>query len=210
MPAITTGNLTFRNHCENQREIIRVMKAAAKNRPQQASPAHSVGVHPAGSRARVLLIERLRALRPGRRVRQPGDEPDGAVPQPGDADAGAVFAADVPSQLGAHAHPGEHPGPLHGAGLPARWSASSRRSAATPYDVVGITSIIPNQLKVKKMCELVRQYQPQAKIVVGGHIANVPDLAQPIDADLHRPRRGRRVVPPLPGRGPRPAAPPSA
>jgi radical SAM superfamily enzyme YgiQ (UPF0313 family) len=51
------------------------------------------------------------------------------------------------------------------------------------YDVVGITSIIPNIFKVKKMCELVRQYLPNATIVVGGHIANVPDLHERIDAD---------------------------
>ena len=51
------------------------------------------------------------------------------------------------------------------------------------YDVVGISSIVPNILKVKKMCELVRQYQPDATIVVGGHVANVPDLAERIDAD---------------------------
>jgi radical SAM superfamily enzyme YgiQ (UPF0313 family) len=51
------------------------------------------------------------------------------------------------------------------------------------YDVVGISSIIPNQLKVQKMCALIRQYLPHAKIVVGGHIANIPDLARRIDAD---------------------------
>ena len=51
------------------------------------------------------------------------------------------------------------------------------------YDVVGISSIIPNVLKVRKMCELVRRYQPGATIVVGGHIANVPDLGERIDAD---------------------------
>jgi radical SAM superfamily enzyme YgiQ (UPF0313 family) len=51
------------------------------------------------------------------------------------------------------------------------------------YDVVGITSIMSNVLKVKKMCELVRRYLPGAKIVVGGHIANVSDLHQRIDAD---------------------------
>jgi len=51
------------------------------------------------------------------------------------------------------------------------------------YDVVGISSIIPNMLKVKKMCEIVRRYQPDATIVVGGHIANVPDLHERIDAD---------------------------
>jgi radical SAM superfamily enzyme YgiQ (UPF0313 family) len=51
------------------------------------------------------------------------------------------------------------------------------------YDVIGISSIIPNQAKVRKMCELIRQYQPLATIVVGGHIANIPDLARLIDAD---------------------------
>jgi radical SAM superfamily enzyme YgiQ (UPF0313 family) len=51
------------------------------------------------------------------------------------------------------------------------------------YDVIGITSIVSNVLKVKKMCELIREYQPDAVIVVGGHIANVPDLGKKIDAD---------------------------
>ena len=51
------------------------------------------------------------------------------------------------------------------------------------YDVVGISSIIPNQFKVKKMCELIRRYLPSATIVVGGHIANVSDLSERIDAD---------------------------
>lgn len=51
------------------------------------------------------------------------------------------------------------------------------------YDVVGISSIIPNVLKVQKMCELVRQYLPNAQIVIGGHIANMPDLTDRIDAD---------------------------
>ena len=51
------------------------------------------------------------------------------------------------------------------------------------YDVIGITSIIPNEQKVKKMCELIRHYQPHAQIVIGGHIANIPDLRKKIDAD---------------------------
>ena len=51
------------------------------------------------------------------------------------------------------------------------------------YDVIGITSIIPNIYKVRHMCALIRQYQPNAKIVVGGHIANVPDLERQIDVD---------------------------
>jgi radical SAM superfamily enzyme YgiQ (UPF0313 family) len=51
------------------------------------------------------------------------------------------------------------------------------------YDVVGIGSIPLNILKVRKMCGLVREYQPWATIVVGGHVANIPDLARWIDAD---------------------------
>ena len=51
------------------------------------------------------------------------------------------------------------------------------------YDIVGISSIVPNVFKVKKMCELIRRYLPNATIVIGGHIANVPDLADRIDAD---------------------------
>ncbi|MGI9519079.1 MAG: B12-binding domain-containing radical SAM protein [Pirellulaceae bacterium] len=51
------------------------------------------------------------------------------------------------------------------------------------YDIIGIGSITINVLKVKKMCELVRQYQPKATIVVGGHVANLPDLERRIDAD---------------------------
>src|SRR3990167_3633284 len=52
------------------------------------------------------------------------------------------------------------------------------------YDIVGISSIPLNVLKVRKMCELVRHYQPLATIVVGGHIANVRNLDEQIDADF--------------------------
>jgi len=51
------------------------------------------------------------------------------------------------------------------------------------YDVVGISSIMPNLGKVQKMCALVREHLPEAVIVVGGHIANIPDLDRQIDAD---------------------------
>jgi hypothetical protein len=51
------------------------------------------------------------------------------------------------------------------------------------YDIVGISSIILNQRKVKAMCEMARRHLPHATIVVGGHIANLPHLAQRIDAD---------------------------
>lgn len=51
------------------------------------------------------------------------------------------------------------------------------------YDIVGISAIIPNVGKVKKMCELIRQHQPGAMIVVGGHIANKDNIHEIIDAD---------------------------
>lgn len=51
------------------------------------------------------------------------------------------------------------------------------------YDIIGISGIVPNTGKVRKMCELIRRYQPDATIVVGGHISNKEGLAEIIDAD---------------------------
>jgi radical SAM superfamily enzyme YgiQ (UPF0313 family) len=51
------------------------------------------------------------------------------------------------------------------------------------YDIVGISAILPNTGKVKKMCSLIRCHLPNATIVVGGHIANLPDLSQRIAVD---------------------------
>jgi radical SAM superfamily enzyme YgiQ (UPF0313 family) len=52
-----------------------------------------------------------------------------------------------------------------------------------PYDIVGISAIMPNLIKVQTMCRLVREHLPQAILVVGGHVANVPNLRRRIDAD---------------------------
>ena len=51
------------------------------------------------------------------------------------------------------------------------------------YDIVGISSIIPNVGKVREMCKLIRQYLPHARIVVGGHIANKAGIQESINAD---------------------------
>ena len=51
------------------------------------------------------------------------------------------------------------------------------------YDIVGISAITPNTEKVRKMCQLIREQLPAATIVVGGHVANIPDLDERIDAD---------------------------
>jgi len=55
--------------------------------------------------------------------------------------------------------------------------------SSAEYDIIGISSIIPNVGKVRKMCALIREHQPQATVVVGGHVANLPDIAERIDAD---------------------------
>jgi radical SAM superfamily enzyme YgiQ (UPF0313 family) len=54
---------------------------------------------------------------------------------------------------------------------------------SVPYDIVGISGILPNVGKVRRMCELVRRHQPHATIVVGGHVANRPGLRELVDAD---------------------------
>ncbi len=51
------------------------------------------------------------------------------------------------------------------------------------YDIVGISAIMPNLLKLKEMCRLIRKHQPKATIVVGGHISNLSDLAERIEVD---------------------------
>jgi len=51
------------------------------------------------------------------------------------------------------------------------------------YDIIGIGGIAPNLGKIKKMCEMIRTYQPAATIVIGGHIANLDDIERRLDAD---------------------------
>lgn len=51
------------------------------------------------------------------------------------------------------------------------------------YDIIGIGAIIPNLAKVRYMCEIIRKHQPEAKLIIGGHVANYPDLDRLVDAD---------------------------
>jgi len=51
------------------------------------------------------------------------------------------------------------------------------------YDIVAISAIPPNYLKAKEMCRLIREIQPKAKIVVGGHISGLPDVKKRLGAD---------------------------
>jgi radical SAM superfamily enzyme YgiQ (UPF0313 family) len=61
--------------------------------------------------------------------------------------------------------------------------AFARELTANRYDIVGISSIIVNVLKVREMCRMVRELSPDSVIVVGGHVAAIPGLEKMIDAD---------------------------
>jgi len=52
-----------------------------------------------------------------------------------------------------------------------------------PYDVIGISSIMTNLQKVRKMVRLIGKHQPNAKVVIGGHIANISELEKWTGAD---------------------------
>ncbi len=58
-----------------------------------------------------------------------------------------------------------------------------REIADNDYDIVGISAIIPNIGKVERMCRLIREHLPGAAIVIGGHIANMSDLADRVEVD---------------------------
>ena len=59
----------------------------------------------------------------------------------------------------------------------------ARELTANHYDVVGISSIIPNVGKAREMCRMVRELLPDAVIVVGGHVAAIPGVETMMDAD---------------------------
>jgi radical SAM superfamily enzyme YgiQ (UPF0313 family) len=61
--------------------------------------------------------------------------------------------------------------------------AFEKELASHPYDIVGISGIIPNFGKVHEMCRRVRQLSPQSVIVVGGHVAGIPGIEDMLDAD---------------------------
>jgi radical SAM superfamily enzyme YgiQ (UPF0313 family) len=59
----------------------------------------------------------------------------------------------------------------------------ARELTKNHYDVVGISSIIVNVHKVQEMCRMVRELSPKSVIVVGGHVAAIPNLEATLDAD---------------------------
>jgi len=58
-----------------------------------------------------------------------------------------------------------------------------REELAEGYDFVGISFIIPNFKKARRMAEIVRQISPRTEIILGGHGTAVPDLEALIEHD---------------------------
>jgi radical SAM superfamily enzyme YgiQ (UPF0313 family) len=59
----------------------------------------------------------------------------------------------------------------------------ARELTENSYDIVGISSIIVNIGKVKKMCQMVRELSPHSVIVIGGHVTAIPGVETMVDAD---------------------------
>ncbi len=58
-----------------------------------------------------------------------------------------------------------------------------RKEVKKGYDYVGISFILPNFIKAKKMAEIVREVAPSTKIILGGHGTPIPDIEKLIDCD---------------------------
>jgi len=51
------------------------------------------------------------------------------------------------------------------------------------YDYVGVSFIVPNFLKAKRMADLVRKHAPASKIILGGHGTSIPGVDNLIEND---------------------------
>ena len=52
------------------------------------------------------------------------------------------------------------------------------------YDFIGISFIVPNFLKARKMGQLIREVSPQTKIILGGHGTSIEDIERLIPCDF--------------------------
>lgn len=57
------------------------------------------------------------------------------------------------------------------------------REVKKGYDYIGISSIVANFCKVKKMVEIIRELSPGTKIIIGGHCTSIPGIEKLIDCD---------------------------
>jgi radical SAM superfamily enzyme YgiQ (UPF0313 family) len=63
------------------------------------------------------------------------------------------------------------------------WREFTKEIDGGNYSHVGISFIVPNVMKARRMAEYVRRHSPRTKILLGGHGTSVPELRQLIDCD---------------------------
>jgi radical SAM superfamily enzyme YgiQ (UPF0313 family) len=63
------------------------------------------------------------------------------------------------------------------------WDEFSKEIDSGSYTHVGISFIMPNVIKAKRMAEYVRRNSPRAKILLGGHGTAIPELRDIVDCD---------------------------
>ena len=63
------------------------------------------------------------------------------------------------------------------------WNDFTEEIIKGNYTHVGISFIVPNVLKAKRMIEYIRRESPSTKIIVGGHGAAIPNLREILDYD---------------------------
>ncbi|MHC4984204.1 MAG: cobalamin-dependent protein, partial [Planctomycetota bacterium] len=57
------------------------------------------------------------------------------------------------------------------------------REIRKEYDFVGISFIVPNVEKARRMAELVRKHAPDSEIILGGHGTRIPGIEQMVEHD---------------------------
>ena len=155
----------------------------AKN-PAEGYPAHMdhMGIHPKGSRARVLLSSVFGPYAQddefGSRSINPMELYHNQVTRAQGSFSLRMFHRSwgimlIQENISA---------PCTVLDFPTR-EAFARELTRNHYDIVGISSIIVNVLKVREMCRMVRELSPASVIVVGGHVTAIAGLEAMIDAD---------------------------
>ena len=63
------------------------------------------------------------------------------------------------------------------------WEEFTREIDTGGYSHVGISFIVPNVLKARRMAEYIRKAAPRAKIILGGHGTAIPGIRELVDCD---------------------------
>ncbi len=63
------------------------------------------------------------------------------------------------------------------------WDDFTREVDSGMYSHIGISFIVPNVLKARRMARYIRQRDPGIKIILGGHGTSIPDLHDMVDYD---------------------------